>query len=216
MRIATWNVNSAKQRMPRLLPWLEQRRPDVVCLQETKLTDSAFHELLDAALAGLGYEVAHHGHGGFNGVALLSRVGLDDVVADFPGQPQYEGVTEARALSATCDGVRIHSLYVPNGREVGSPPLWPACIALIVTVTASTSIQEVGVRAGPSCRRSSWDGRPQLQEAWKELRRRWGTGRAEATGVRKKTMRKAKKRMRMNMKRRAARAEDGGARDWCS
>ena len=109
--------------MPRLLPWLEQRRPDVVCLQETKLTDSAFHELLDAALAGLGYEVAHHGHGGFNGVALLSRVGLDDVVADFPGQPQYEGVTEARALSATCDGVRIHSLYVPNGREVGSPPL---------------------------------------------------------------------------------------------
>nr|WP_231980303.1 exodeoxyribonuclease III [Tessaracoccus coleopterorum] len=107
--------------MPRLLTWLEQRRPDVVCLQETKLGDSAFHELFDAPLADLGYRVAHHGHGGFNGVALLSRVGLDDVEADFRGQPQYDGVTEARALSATCDGVRIHSLYVPNGREVGSP-----------------------------------------------------------------------------------------------
>lgn len=107
--------------MARLLPWLEQRRPDVVCLQETKLTDSAFHGLFDAPLADLGYQAAHHGHGGFNGVALLSRVGLDDVAADFPGQPQYDGVTEARALSATCDGVRIHSLYVPNGREVDSP-----------------------------------------------------------------------------------------------
>jgi len=121
VRIATWNVNSAKQRLPRLLPWLEQRRPDVVCLQETKLADAAFHDLFDAPLADLGYQVAHHGHGGFNGVALLSRVGLDEVEADFRGQPQYDGVTEARALSATCDGVRIHSLYVPNGREVGSP-----------------------------------------------------------------------------------------------
>ena len=107
--------------MPRLLPWLEQRRPDVVCLQETKLTDEAFHDLFDAPLSALGYEAAHHGHGGFNGVALLSRVGLDAVENDFIGQPQYNGVTEARAVSATCAGVRIHSLYVPNGREVGSP-----------------------------------------------------------------------------------------------
>ncbi len=120
MRIATWNVNSAKQRMPRLLPWLEERRPDVVCLQETKLTDAAFDELLVAPLTDLGYESAHHGHGGFNGVALLSRVGLGDVERDFPGQPQYRGVTEARAISATCGGLRVHSLYVPNGREVDS------------------------------------------------------------------------------------------------
>lgn len=121
MRIATWNVNSAKQRLPRLLPWLEQRRPDVVCLQETKLTDDAFAELLADELTELGYESAHHGQGGFNGVALLSRVGLDDVERGFDGQPDYEGRAEARAISATCGGVRVLSLYVPNGREVDSP-----------------------------------------------------------------------------------------------
>ncbi len=120
VRIATWNVNSAKQRMPRLLTWLEERRPDVVCLQETKLTDAAFSDLLDGLLGELGYETAHHGQGGYNGVALLSRVGLSDVERNFAGQPEFRGVTEARAISATCGGVRVHSLYVPNGREVDS------------------------------------------------------------------------------------------------
>lgn len=119
MRIATWNVNSVKQRVPRLLPWLEQRRPDVVCLQETKLSDAAFADLLAGPLAELGYGFAHHGQGQWNGVALLSRVGLDDVESGFPGQPDYDGRSEARAISATCGGVRVHSLYVPNGREVG-------------------------------------------------------------------------------------------------
>lgn len=120
MRIATWNVNSVKQRVPRLLPWLEQRRPDVVCLQETKLSDVAFADLLAEPLAALGYGFAHHGQGQWNGVALLSRVGLDDVEAGFPGQPDFAGKSEARAISATCDGIRVHSLYVPNGREVDS------------------------------------------------------------------------------------------------
>ena len=120
MRIATWNVNSVKQRVPRLLPWLEQRRPDVVCLQETKLTDEAFATLLADPLAERGYTFAHHGQGQWNGVALLSRVGLDDVERGFPGQPDYDGRAEARAISATCGGVRVHSLYVPNGREVAS------------------------------------------------------------------------------------------------
>lgn len=120
MRIATWNVNSAKQRLPRLLPWLEERRPDVVCLQETKLSDAAFFDLFTGPLTQLGYEVAHHGQGGFNGVALLSRVGLVDVEHNFAGQPDYLGATESRAISATCAGVRIHSLYVPNGRDVAS------------------------------------------------------------------------------------------------
>lgn len=120
VRIATWNVNSVKQRVPRLMPWLEERRPDVVCLQETKLSDTAFTDLLAAPLAALGYQVAHHGQGQWNGVALLSRVGLDDVEAGFAGQPDFEGRAEARAISATCGGVRVHSLYVPNGREVGS------------------------------------------------------------------------------------------------
>ena len=120
MRIATWNVNSVKQRMPRLLPWLEQRRPDVVCLQETKLTDEAFDALLAAPLAERGYEVASHGQGQWNGVALLSRVGLADIERGFAGQPDYDRRAEGRAISATCGGVRVHSLYVPNGRSPGS------------------------------------------------------------------------------------------------
>ena len=120
MRIATWNVNSVKQRVPRLLPWLDQRRPDVVCLQETKLGDEAFATLLAEPLAERGYTFAHHGQGQWNGVAILSRVGLDDAEPGFAGQPDYDGRAEARAISATCGGVRVHSLYVPNGREVAS------------------------------------------------------------------------------------------------
>jgi len=119
VRIATWNVNSLKQRVPRLLPWLEERRPDVVCLQETKLTDDAFAELLGAELADRGYEVATHGERAWNGVAILSRVGLEDVVAGIDGAPGFPH-PEARAISATCDGVRVVSVYVPNGREPGS------------------------------------------------------------------------------------------------
>lgn len=119
MRLATWNVNSAKQRLPRLLPWLDERRPDVVCLQETKLTDDAFTALLAEPLADRGYDVAVHGEGGFNGVAILSRAGLDDVVTGLPGGPGFPH-QEARAVAATCGGLRIVSVYVPNGREPDS------------------------------------------------------------------------------------------------
>ena len=119
MRVATWNVNSVKQRMPRLLPWLEQRQPDVVCLQETKLVDDAFHQLLGAELAGRGYSVALHGEAQWNGVAILSRIGLEEIVLGIPGGPGFPH-PEARAVSATCGGVRIHSVYVPNGREPDS------------------------------------------------------------------------------------------------
>lgn len=115
VRIATWNVNSAKQRAPRLLAWLEQRRPDVVCLQETKLTDEAFAELFDTSFTELGYAYAHAGQSAWNGVALLSRVGLEEVRHGFDGMPGFPEA-EARAISAVCDGVRVHSLYVPNGR----------------------------------------------------------------------------------------------------
>jgi exodeoxyribonuclease III len=115
VRIATWNVNSIKQRVPRLLPWLDQRKPDVVCLQETKLADDAFAELLGDELAKRGYEVAAHGEPTWNGVAILSRVGLDDVVAGLPGGPGFPH-PEARAVAATCDGIRVVSVYVPNGR----------------------------------------------------------------------------------------------------
>jgi exodeoxyribonuclease III len=119
VRIATWNVNSVKQRVPRLLPWLDERKPDVVCLQETKLTDEAFLELLGDPLAERDYEVALHGEAAWNGVAILSRVGLDDVVQGVAGAPGFPD-PEARAVSATCDGIRVTSVYVPNGREPDS------------------------------------------------------------------------------------------------
>ena len=119
MRIATWNVNSVKQRMPRLLAWLDERSPDVVCLQETKLTDDAFADLLGEELDSRGYAVATHGEAAWNGVAILSRGGLDDVVAGIPGGPGFPD-PEARAVSATCDGIRVVSVYVPNGRTPGS------------------------------------------------------------------------------------------------
>jgi len=115
MRIATWNVNSVKQRLPRVLPWLDERAPDVVCLQETKLADDAFAALLDDELAQRGYEVAVHGEAAWNGVAILSRAGLEDVAVGIPGAPGFPH-PEARSVSATCGGIRIHCVYVPNGR----------------------------------------------------------------------------------------------------
>jgi exodeoxyribonuclease III len=119
VRVVTWNVNSVKQRVPRLLPWLDQRKPDVVCLQETKLADGAFEELLGEELRGRGYEAAAHGEVQWNGVAILSRVGLTDVVMGVAGGPGFPE-QEARAVTATCGGVRITSVYVPNGRVPGS------------------------------------------------------------------------------------------------
>jgi exodeoxyribonuclease-3 len=125
MRLATWNVNSVKARLPRLLPWLEQSRPDVLCVQETKVAGDGFPA---AEVRELGYETAHHGEGRWNGVALLSRVGLDDVRRGFDGDPGWAGEPggdealfdeprrEARAVSARCGGVRVWSVYVPNGR----------------------------------------------------------------------------------------------------
>ena len=105
--------------MPRLLPWLDERRPDVVCLQETKLADDAFTELLGDELADRGYEIAAHGEAAWNGVAILSRTGLDDIVTGLAGAPGFPH-PEARAVAATCGGVRVHSVYVPNGRTPGS------------------------------------------------------------------------------------------------
>ncbi len=119
MRIATWNVNSVKQRLPRLLPWLDERRPDVVCLQETKLADDAFVALLGDELAKRGYEIALHGEAAWNGVAILSRAALGDVVTGIPGAPGFPH-PEARAVSATCGGIRVVSVYVPNGRTPDS------------------------------------------------------------------------------------------------
>jgi len=119
VRVATWNVNSVRQRVPRLLPWLDERRPDVACLQEIKLTPEAFTGLLGTELEARGYASAVHGQVQWNGVAILSRAGLDDVRAGLPDEPGFPG-PEARAVSATCGGIRVHSVYVPNGRTPGS------------------------------------------------------------------------------------------------
>ncbi|MFI0788954.1 exodeoxyribonuclease III [Streptomyces lydicus] len=115
MRIATWNVNSITARLPRLLAWLESSSTDVLCLQETKCAAEQFPY---EQLRELGYEAAVNANGRWNGVAVLSRVGLDDVVMGLPGGPDYEGLQEPRAVSATCGPARVWSVYVPNGREV--------------------------------------------------------------------------------------------------
>lgn len=114
MRVVTWNINSVNARLDRLTAWLEAHQPDVVALQELKCTTEAFPT---DAVAALGYEVAALGDGRWNGVALLSRVGLADVRRNLDGQPEFDGVVEPRAIGATCGGVRVWSVYVPNGRE---------------------------------------------------------------------------------------------------
>ena len=118
MRIVTWNVNSIGARLERVLAWLELNKPDVLALQELKCTDDAFPLM---PIQALGYEVATLGTGRWNGVALLSRVGLEDVTRGLIGQPQYEEADEPRAIGATCGGVRVWSVYVPNGREPDHP-----------------------------------------------------------------------------------------------
>jgi exodeoxyribonuclease III len=144
VRIATWNVNSVKQRVPRLLPWLDERRPDVVCLQETKLADDAFTALLGDELAARGYEVAAHGEPTWNGVAILSRVGLEDVVAGLAGAPGFPHA-EARAVSADCGGIRVVSVYVPNGRVPDSEHYayklaWLASLSQVVAAGPEATI----------------------------------------------------------------------------
>lgn len=120
VRIATWNVNSVLARVPRLVEWLEQAGPDVVCLQETKVPADGFPA---EAVTALGYEVAHHGEGRWNGVAVLSKLGLQEVVRGFAGDPGFPdaATTEARTLAATCGPVRVRSVYVPNGRTPADP-----------------------------------------------------------------------------------------------
>jgi exodeoxyribonuclease-3 len=134
MRIATWNVNSLKARQEAVELWLAKAQPDVLLIQETKLSDADAPVM---PMQMLGYEMAHHGEGRWNGVAILSRVGISDVVTNFgdgrvrnssagagaaaTGEDDFNPFDEARMISAVCGGVRVASLYAPNGREVGSP-----------------------------------------------------------------------------------------------
>ena len=154
MRIATWNVNSLKQRLPRFLPWLDERQPDVVCLQETKLADDKLAELLSSELEDRGYTIAAHGEAAWNGVAILSRVGLDDVVAGLPGGPGFPH-QEARAVAATCGGVRVVSVYVPNGREPDSDHYryklaWLASLREVLTAAPEATVVCGDVNIAPT------------------------------------------------------------------
>jgi exodeoxyribonuclease-3 len=127
MRIATWNVNSLKARLEKVTWWLERAKPDVLLMQETKLADD---DVPREAFTGAGYEVAHHGEGRWNGVAIASRVGIGEVVTNF-GEPlrppktedvsDDEPLAEARMIAAVCDGIRVVSIYAPNGRVLDSP-----------------------------------------------------------------------------------------------
>lgn len=120
MRIATWNVNSVRSRIDRVEAFLQRHDIDVLALQETKARDDQWPVM---GLATLGYEVASVGYDQWNGVAIVSRVGLDDVQVGFTGMPVWNEKAEARALGATCGGVRVWSLYVPNGRKPDDPHL---------------------------------------------------------------------------------------------
>jgi exodeoxyribonuclease-3 len=154
MRVVTWNVNSVKQRLPRLLPWLDQRQPDVLCLQETKLADDAFTALLGDELSQRGYEVALHGEPAWNGVAILSKAGLEDVVPGLPGGPGFPH-QEARAVAATCGGIRIVSVYVPNGRTPDSEHYrykleWLAALRQTVAAAGAATIVCGDVNIAPA------------------------------------------------------------------
>ena len=127
MRIATWNVNSLKARLEKVTWWLERAKPDVLLMQETKLADS---EVPLLAFRAAGYELAHHGEGRWNGVAIASRCGIADVVTNFgeplrpaktPDAGDDEPLAEARMIAAVCGGVRVVCVYAPNVRVVGSP-----------------------------------------------------------------------------------------------
>ena len=117
MRLATWNVNSIRARIDAVASWIERREPDVLLLQETKCTDAVFDTPeIGGRLADLGFEYVHHGTNHYNGVATLSRVGLDDTVIGF-GDRTDGAFGEARLLTTTCAGTRVHNVYVPNGRK---------------------------------------------------------------------------------------------------
>jgi exodeoxyribonuclease-3 len=127
MRIATWNVNSLRARLEKVTWWLERAKADVLLMQETKLADADVPELV---FRSAGYEIAHHGEGRWNGVAIASRRGIENVVANFgdalrsaktPEEGDDEPLAEARMVSAVCGGIRVVSVYAPNGRVVGSP-----------------------------------------------------------------------------------------------
>lgn len=165
VRIATWNINSVRSRVERAVALLERHDLDVLALQETKCTNEQFPLLpFDQA----GYEVAMHGLNQWNGVAIISRVGIKDVEIGFPGMPTWgepDPVAEARALGATCGGVRIWSLYVPNGRELEHPHLEYKLEWLAALNSCARAWLENDPRA-QVCLMGDWNVAPTDEDVW--------------------------------------------------
>ena len=159
MRIATWNVNSLKARLPRVEAWIAEAAPDVLCIQETKLTDAKFPA---EAFTALGYEAVHHGQGQWNGVAIISRVGIDDVTTGFGALPDpYEG--EARLVAARCGGIRFVDVYVPNGREVDTDHY---VRKLEWLATLRTWLQDTAAPADPLVLLGDFNVAPEDRDVW--------------------------------------------------
>jgi len=143
VRLATWNVNSLLARLPRVLEWLALVEPDVLCVQETKVADAGFPF---AELEALGYECAADGDGRYNGVAIISRIGLDRVTRGFADEPGFPG-TERRSIAASCGDLRVWSVYVPNGRELEDPHLayklsWLGALRAAVAIELASASTE--------------------------------------------------------------------------
>ena len=162
MRIATWNVNSIRSRADRVEAWLQRSDVDVLALQETKTSEAQFPR---ARFEALGYQVAHHGLNHWNGVAILSRVGLTDVQAGFEGCPGWgEPLTqEARALGATCGGVRVWSVYVPNGRHLADPHM---AYKLQWLAQLKSQAEQWLAEPEPVAIMGDWNIAPQDEDVW--------------------------------------------------
>ncbi|MBJ7466192.1 MAG: exodeoxyribonuclease III [Mycolicibacterium sp.] len=162
MRIATWNVNSIRTRVDRVTDWLSRADVDVLAMQETKCTDAQFPAMPFAAL---GYEIAHVGLNQWNGVAIASRVGLDNVEIGFDGQPEWQALAEARAIGATCGGVRVWSLYVPNGRTLADPH-YPYKLEWLAALRDSASKWITDDPSLPVALTGDWNIAPTDEDVW--------------------------------------------------
>jgi exodeoxyribonuclease-3 len=165
MRIATWNVNSVRTRLDQVVAWLEQNQPEVLCLQETKVADALFPH---AAFRALGYETAISGQKAYNGVAILSRLPMDDVQIGFdallPGDPEVIGLSEQkRVISALVEGVRVLNLYVPNGSSLSSEK-YPYKLAWLTCLKRYLAVQEE--QADPLCMVGDFNIGPEARDLY--------------------------------------------------